>query len=483
MKPWIIRIGSQKYRIEPAGQITVIVLAVLLFALLFALIFGGGKKKDTASVEETPQASSSPKESIAPTLDPKEYEGTILAATKDAGEDYVNSTLFLGDSNTARFLKVVNPETKTSYGTKSNTIGVVGMGIDAINSLACMDFSTGRYTMPRSVAILQPERVIITMGTNNLSGSNTDYTDFINRYTAQIKAIQDAYPSVDIIVNSIPPVAKNSTYYNVKMVQIDAWNEGIAKMCEKNGWKYLNSAEALIDSSTGYAKSGYMVSDGLHLSQEGLSALFDYIRTHSWITEDDRPKPLASIPNIIGVPDGLIRTDPLTSEEFKEDPSAAETEGNPAVLDPSASPQADTTSQYGNADACAAENYFWSQTLNHCFASEEEKKAAETSAKKQACINSGYEWDDEKNACEVEIAGETPQPSASPDAEDSEENPNPTETPEGDSDPEKEEGQEPTPTPESEQQEESTGQNPWGQWGNQWGQWGNGWGGQQSGEG
>ncbi|MBQ9329308.1 MAG: hypothetical protein IJ225_12350, partial [Solobacterium sp.] len=47
------------------------------------------------------------------------------------------------------------------------------------------------------------------------------------------------------------------------------------------------------------------------------------------------PKPLASIPNIIGVPDGLIKTDPLTNAEFEEDPSSAEFEAY-------ASPSSDT---------------------------------------------------------------------------------------------------------------------------------------------
>ncbi|MBO7703998.1 MAG: hypothetical protein J6S26_06115, partial [Solobacterium sp.] len=331
MKPMIIRIKGKKYRIMPAG-VALIVAALLAVIVLIAVLISNHKKE--AEPEETAEATAEVEDydASAGVLDKKEYDGTVLEETEDAGIEYVNSTLFLGDSNTARFLKEIYPETKKTYVSRENSIGVVGMGIDAISSLACMDFATGRMTMPQSVKILQPERVIITMGTNNLYGTSTDASSFIERYVTGIRAIEKAYPSVDIIVNSIPPVAKNTTYTNVSMKQIDAYNKAIAKMCQDNNWKYLDSSEALKDEKTGYAKDGYMSTvDGLHFSNKGIEALFKYIRTHSWITEDDRPKPLAAIPAVIGVPDGLIRTDPLTNEEFTSDPSVIEETAAPSA--------------------------------------------------------------------------------------------------------------------------------------------------------
>lgn len=331
---------GKRYRIKTEALIA-LCLGILALLILFTVLLIRG----CSASEEEPEATPEPTEETevydasAGVLDKKEYDGTVLEDTKDAGESYIESTLFLGDSNTARFLAVINSDTKKTFSSKSNTIGVVGMGIDAIASFPCMDFSTGRYSMPQSVAILQPERVIITMGTNNLYGSSTETKSFIERYQKGIQAIEKAYPSVDIIVNAIPPVSKNTTYTNVKMVQIDAYNKAIAKMCQDNDWKFLDSSEALKDEKTGYAKDGYMISDGLHLSEKGLRALFEYIRTHSYITDDDRPKPLAAIPNIIGVPDGLIKTDPLTNSEYKEDPLTAETEAVPDITpSPTATP-------------------------------------------------------------------------------------------------------------------------------------------------
>lgn len=320
MKPIEFHAHGKKYQLKPAGLI-ILILAILI-AVFLVLISVRNFKHRNARETALPSASAVPSsDASAEIIQEGEFDGTLLPETEDAGKDYVDSTLFLGDSNTARFLKVTDSEGNT-FTKLNNTIGVVGMGIDAISTLPCMDFSTGRYTMPQSVKILQPERVFITFGTNNLSGTSTDASDFITRYTAQIEVVESAYPSADIIINSIPPIGRVNQYPNVSMKQIDAYNKAIAEMCQKYGWKFLNSSETLKDASTGYARDGYTVSDGLHLSSEGLEALFFYIRTHAWITEDDRPKPLASIPTVIGVPDGLIQINPLNEETFTEDPAS-----------------------------------------------------------------------------------------------------------------------------------------------------------------
>ena len=300
MKPIEFHAHGKKYQLKPAGLI-ILILAILI-AVFLVLISVRNFKHRNARETALPSASAVPSsDASAEIIQEGEFDGTLLPETEDAGKDYVDSTLFLGDSNTARFLKVTDSEGNT-FTKLNNTIGVVGMGIDAISTL--------------------PERVIITFGTNNLSGTSTDASDFITRYTAQIEAVESAYPSADIIINSIPPIGRVNQYPNVSMKQIDAYNKAIAEMCQKYGWKFLNSSETLKDASTGYARDGYTVSDGLHLSSEGLEALFFYIRTHAWITEDDRPKPLASIPTVIGVPDGLIQINPLNEETFTEDPAS-----------------------------------------------------------------------------------------------------------------------------------------------------------------
>ena len=238
--------------------------------------------------------------------------GTILPETADAGRSYVDETLFIGDSNTARYLLYAN-ETGTAFTSLNNNIGVVSMGVGSITSLKCEKFkgSSAMYTVPDAVAMLKPKRIIICYGTNNLSGSSTDATNYIKTYLQGLQAIQTAWPYCDIIVSAIPPLDRQRENTNLTMTQVDAYNAALVQMCEENGFKFLNSAEVLRDAATGWAKTDYTLSDGVHLSKTAVTAYFDYVRTHAYITEDRRPQPLGSIPQPDGVPANLITSDPI----------------------------------------------------------------------------------------------------------------------------------------------------------------------------
>lgn len=238
--------------------------------------------------------------------------GTILPETADAGRNYVDETLFIGDSNTARYLLYAN-ETGTAFTSLNNNIGVVSMGVGSITSLKCEKFkgSSAMYTVPDAVAMLKPKRIIICYGTNNLSGSSTDATNYIKTYLQGLQAIQTAWPYCDIIVSAIPPLDRQRENTNLTMTQVDAYNAALVQMCEENGFKFLNSAEVLRDDATGWAKKDYTLSDGVHLSKEAVTAYFTYVRTHAYAAEDRRPQPLGTIPTPDGVPANLINKDPI----------------------------------------------------------------------------------------------------------------------------------------------------------------------------
>ena len=238
--------------------------------------------------------------------------GTILPETADAGRSYVDETLFIGDSNTARYLLYAN-ETGTAFTSLNNNIGVVSMGVGSITSLKCEKFkgSSAMYTVPDAVAMLKPKRIIICYGTNNLSGSSTDATNYIKTYLQGLQAIQTAWPYCDIIVSAIPPLDRQRENTNLTMTQVDAYNTALVQMCEENGFKFLNSAEVLRDDATGWAKKDYTLSDGVHLSKEAVTAYFTYVRTHAYAAEDRRPQPLGTIPTPDGVPANLINKDPI----------------------------------------------------------------------------------------------------------------------------------------------------------------------------
>lgn len=294
-------------------------LPVLLAAAALAVCLTGCSHTQT---DATPSATSetagaaataTPVATPATSAEPVCSEvGTILPETADAGRSYVDETLFIGDSNTARYLLYAN-ETGTAFTSLNNNIGVVSMGVGSITSLKCEKFkgSSAMYTVPDAVAMLKPKRIIICYGTNNLSGSSTDATNYIKTYLQGLQAIQTAWPYCDIIVSAIPPLDRQRENTNLTMTQVDAYNTALVQMCEENGFKFLNSAEVLRDDATGWAKKDYTLSDGVHLSKEAVTAYFTYVRTHAYAAEDRRPQPLGTIPTPDGVPANLINKDPI----------------------------------------------------------------------------------------------------------------------------------------------------------------------------
>ena len=260
-------------------------------------------------------------------IDQGEFSATVLPETEDAGQEYIDTTLFLGDSNTARMYRMFD------YCSYDNTIGSVGMSARSLQKYACVKFSGyGSYvTMPQAVALMQPRRVIVTFGTNDLD-PNYSAASFAESYRAGLQAIADAYPAADIIVNAIPPLGRSHSNASLTQSQVDEYNKAIVEMCDANGWKFLNSAEVLKDAATGYAKEGYVESsDGIHLTRAAMDALFTYIRTHSYVTEDTRPA-LTAVPKHTDDKDAVTYATPVveTTPAASEEPDSEDSEPSPA---------------------------------------------------------------------------------------------------------------------------------------------------------
>ena len=302
--------------LKPAGKILIGLLA--LCALVF-LSLSGWYGCRVFSRRNTPSAvkeeSRSRARGFSKILSNSVSGDAVLRQTQDAGREYTDETLFLGDSNTVRFMTFLDSDGMT-FTNDQNTIAVVGMGAEGITSVACEQFSIGTFTMRDAVSIIQPRRIIMTFGTNNLDSELMTAELFIENYELQVQAVEEAYPYADIIINSIPPLGQYSHYPKLNMEQVREFNSAILKMCEKNGWKYLNSSEALTDSTTGFAKAEYIEADGVHYNVFGIEAMFRYIRTHALISEDRRPMPLEEVPYIIGPVTEIYTVDPLSNQEF-----------------------------------------------------------------------------------------------------------------------------------------------------------------------
>ena len=205
----------------------------------------------------------------------------LLTETADAGTDYLNDTLFLGDSNTVRLYN-------NGLISLQQFCAKEGIGTQVALNEGIVTFKkdSNHYTIPQAVAMMKPRRVVMTFGTND---TGMEVSDFIAHYTALIQAIQQSYPYTDIIVNTVPPVpADHSNYPHMDQAKIDDFNMALLDLCEQLGVRFLNSAEAL-KGSDGYGIADYYTSGDIHLKSAGLKAVLNYLRTHALQTEDRRP--------------------------------------------------------------------------------------------------------------------------------------------------------------------------------------------------
>lgn len=256
------------------------VLAVLLtFGITTTLLKKGGEEP-APSVSES-VADPTPGEDLSGHYQIDNASTALLTETADAGTDYLNDTLFLGDSNTVRLYN-------NGLISLQQFCAKEGIGTQVALNEGIVTFKkdSNHYTIPQAVAMMKPRRVVMSFGTND---TGMEVSDFIAHYTALIQAIQQSYPYTDIIVNTVPPVpADHSNYPHMDQAKIDDFNMALLDLCEQLGVRFLNSAEAL-KGSDGYGIADYYTSGDIHLKSAGLKAVLNYLRTHALQTEDRRP--------------------------------------------------------------------------------------------------------------------------------------------------------------------------------------------------
>ena len=261
--------------------VLVCILCVLAVLLTFGITTTLLKKEEPAPSVSESAADPTPGGDLSGHYQIDNASTALLTETADAGTDYLNDTLFLGDSNTVRLYN-------NGLISLQQFCAKEGIGTQVALSEGIVTFKkdSNHYTIPQAVAMMKPRRVVMTFGTND---TGMEVSDFIAHYTALIQAIQQSYPYTDIIVNTVPPVpADHSNYPHMDQAKIDDFNMALLDLCEQLGVRFLNSAEAL-KGSDGYGIADYYTSGDIHLKSAGLKAVLNYLRTHALQTEDRRP--------------------------------------------------------------------------------------------------------------------------------------------------------------------------------------------------
>ncbi len=204
----------------------------------------------------------------------EEGSDPVLGETRDAGSDYLEETLFIGDSNTVRLGQFELIST-------GRLAAQEAIGIEAVNELTFLMVGDGAepLTAAQAAGIMQPRRIMLALGTNNIGSLSVE--DFAVKYEEALSALRMQAPDADIVVSAILPTAQQNSYPHLTIESIAEYNAAIMGVCTSMGVPFLNNGEALTDES-GYLLAEFADADGVHLNETGLNAWLEYYRTHAW---------------------------------------------------------------------------------------------------------------------------------------------------------------------------------------------------------
>ena len=201
------------------------------------------------------------------------FEENQLKETANYGEDYFNSIVMVGDSNTMNFY--LNGYLK----------GINAWAIPCLHASTMHHWDINLYGLGIQMKLLdavekyKPKKMILNFGTFSTTWIGRE--EFIEKANEIIVKIKEISPETKLALISIYPITKDGTNIN-KFSQdtINKYNYMILEMANKHNIKFLDIQEALKDS-TGYANPAYFVNDGFHLTYLGHSIVKEYIKTHA----------------------------------------------------------------------------------------------------------------------------------------------------------------------------------------------------------
>ena len=214
---------------------------------------------------------------------------TSLQKTEDAGQSYIDSFIFLGESTTyhlkSRGVLSGGKDTKQVWAPKSGTLM---LDPSTASCRILYPDTNEELDISDAMAKKKPKYLLLTFGLNGAVGNMSKGSEYFKScYKKLISRLEEASPDTVIMLQSCFPVSKDmdTSNYSVSadvlnsyIERTNEWTSSLAKEC---GLPYLNTADSLKDEN-GFLKSCYDSGDGFHLNAEAYREVLRYIRTHAY---------------------------------------------------------------------------------------------------------------------------------------------------------------------------------------------------------
>lgn len=200
------------------------------------------------------------------------YDECKLKETVANSDDYFNSIIMVGDSNTMNMYLLGHLQSKNAwaipclhaYDMLNKKLNLYGHG----TQMNLFDATT-KYS---------PQKMIINFG--SFSTVWIEEEVFIQSATQIIERLKKESPDTEIALISIYPITKNGPNINeFKQETINRLNFLILELANKYNVNFLDVQDVLKDN-TGYGNQNLYEYDGFHLNTYGQAKVKEYIESH-----------------------------------------------------------------------------------------------------------------------------------------------------------------------------------------------------------
>ncbi len=126
---------------------------------------------------------------------------------------------------------------------------------------------------------LQPSRLFINIGTNDLSNPNVTIPQMIANYDRILSIVQEKLPQVEIYMMAYYPINYEAAAEEMKPClrvrtneRINEANEAVEVLAQKHHARYIDINTPLKDAQ-GSLKAEYTI-EGMHITEEGYRSIF-----------------------------------------------------------------------------------------------------------------------------------------------------------------------------------------------------------------
>ena len=202
------------------------------------------------------------------------YMDTVVPQQAVALDDsYFDDAVFIGDSRMQGFRNL-------SGISNGSFVTAVGMELENFYTADQIPTASGNVKVLDALKNINFSKIYMMLGTNELGAY--DMAQVGESYRQVLSDIKQLSSSTDPIVYVYSviyvdePLVTTGDYVN--NTNVDAVNTEILKMCQEEGYHYINLNEVLSNGSHGLISGA--AEDGIHLNGEYCEKWLDYTKTH-----------------------------------------------------------------------------------------------------------------------------------------------------------------------------------------------------------